>query len=103
VRNEDATGYLGGDDAVVQNIDPIFVTLAPGRGNEVPRAPGREMLGGTAETEIGRNYAPDLDAGVAGAAETWASGYVNSFQSWSCLCFGRARLRLRPRRHGDSG
>jgi hypothetical protein len=24
-----------------------------------------------------------LDAGAAGAAETWASGYVSSFQSWA--------------------
>jgi hypothetical protein len=35
------------------------------------------------DTEIGRKYAADLDAGAAGAAQTWASGYVNSFQSWS--------------------
>jgi hypothetical protein len=35
------------------------------------------------DTQIGRKYAADLDAGVTGAAQTWASGYVNSFQSWS--------------------
>ncbi len=35
------------------------------------------------DTEIGRKYAADLDAGAAGAAQTWASGYVNSFQSWA--------------------
>ncbi len=35
------------------------------------------------DTEIGRKYAADLDAGAAGAAQTWASGYLNSFQSWS--------------------
>jgi len=35
------------------------------------------------DTEIGRKYAADLDTGAAGAAQTWASGYVNSFQSWS--------------------
>jgi hypothetical protein len=35
------------------------------------------------DTEIGRKYAADMDAGVAGAAQTWASGYLNSFQSWS--------------------
>ncbi len=39
---------IGGEDAVVQHLDPIFVTLAPGQGN-VPRTPGREQLGGTAE------------------------------------------------------
>jgi len=40
---------IGGEDAVVQHLDPIFATLAPGRGTEVPRTPGREHLGGTAE------------------------------------------------------
>ena len=40
---------IGGEDAVVQHLDPIFATLAPGRGDEVPRTPGREKLGGTAE------------------------------------------------------
>lgn len=35
------------------------------------------------DTEIGRKYAADLDAGTVGAAQTWASGYLNSFQSWS--------------------
>lgn len=40
---------IGGEDAVVTRLDPIFTTLAPGRGNEIPRTPGREKLGGTAE------------------------------------------------------
>jgi 6-phosphogluconate dehydrogenase len=40
---------IGGDAAVVQNLDPIFSTLAPGIGN-VPRTPGREKLDGTAES-----------------------------------------------------
>lgn len=35
------------------------------------------------DTEIGRKYAADMNAGTAGAAQTWASGYANSFQSWS--------------------
>jgi hypothetical protein len=35
------------------------------------------------DTQIGRKYAADLNAGVTGAAQTWASGYVNSFQSWA--------------------
>jgi len=39
---------IGGEDAVVQHLDPIFATLAPGRG-DVPRTPGREKIGGTAE------------------------------------------------------
>src|SRR5580704_17017214 len=39
---------IGGEKEVVQRLDPIFATLAPGRG-DVPRTPGREKLGGTAE------------------------------------------------------
>src|SRR3989449_3807374 len=39
---------IGGEDAVVKHIDPILACLAPGAGN-VPRTPGREKLGGTAE------------------------------------------------------
>ena len=39
---------IGGDTKVVQRLDPIFATLAPGIGN-VARTPGREKLGGTSE------------------------------------------------------
>ena len=39
---------VGGDKDVVTRLDPIFKTLAPGRG-DVERTPGREKLGGTAE------------------------------------------------------
>jgi len=39
---------IGGPDEAVQHLDPIFKTLAPGRG-DIPRTPGRESLGGTAE------------------------------------------------------
>ncbi|MFO0844426.1 MAG: decarboxylating 6-phosphogluconate dehydrogenase [Gemmataceae bacterium] len=39
---------IGGEDAVVKHLDPIFATLAPGRGN-IPRTPGRDKVGGTAE------------------------------------------------------
>jgi 6-phosphogluconate dehydrogenase len=39
---------IGGEPAVVKHLDPIFATLAPGRGN-IPRTPGREKAGGTSE------------------------------------------------------
>jgi len=39
---------IGGEKEIVQQLDPIFAALAPGIGN-VPRTPGREKLGGTAE------------------------------------------------------
>ena len=39
---------IGGEDAVVKHLDPIFARLAPGIG-DIPRTPGRENAGGTAE------------------------------------------------------
>ena len=35
---------IGGEPDVVKHLDPIFASLAPGRGNEIPRTPGREKL-----------------------------------------------------------
>jgi 6-phosphogluconate dehydrogenase len=40
---------IGGETAVVQHLDPILATLAPGIGSSIPRTPGREKLTGTAE------------------------------------------------------
>ncbi len=39
---------IGGEDEVVKHLDPIFKSLAPGEGT-IPRTPGREKMGGTAE------------------------------------------------------
>jgi 6-phosphogluconate dehydrogenase len=39
---------VGGEADVVKHLDPIFATLAPGRG-DIPRTPGREKVGGTSE------------------------------------------------------
>src|SRR6202162_3055687 len=39
---------IGGPKEAVQRLDPIFKTLAPGKG-DIPRTPGREKLAGTAE------------------------------------------------------
>ncbi|HZS04286.1 MAG TPA: decarboxylating 6-phosphogluconate dehydrogenase [Blastocatellia bacterium] len=39
---------IGGSDQAVKHLDPIFKTLAPGRG-DTPRTPGRSDSGGTAE------------------------------------------------------
>ena len=50
---------IGGADAAVRRLDPVFKTLAPGTG-DVPRTPGREKLGGTSE----QGY---LHCGPAGA------------------------------------
>jgi 6-phosphogluconate dehydrogenase len=39
---------IGGPAEAAKRLDPIFKTLAPGQG-KIPRTPGREKLGGTAE------------------------------------------------------
>jgi 6-phosphogluconate dehydrogenase len=39
---------IGGESEVVAHLDPLFATLAPGRG-EIPRTPGRDKVGGTSE------------------------------------------------------
>ena len=50
---------IGGEPDVVKRLDPIFAALAPGRG-DIPRTPGRDRMGGTAE----QGY---LHCGPAGA------------------------------------
>jgi 6-phosphogluconate dehydrogenase len=39
---------IGGPGDIVKHLEPIFKTLAPGRGS-IPRTPGREKTSGTAE------------------------------------------------------
>ena len=39
---------IGGPKQAVEHLDPVFKTLAPGRG-DIPRTPGREKLTGTVE------------------------------------------------------
>ena len=39
---------IGGEKQIVGHLDPIFKSLAPGRG-DIPRTPGREKVTGTAE------------------------------------------------------
>jgi 6-phosphogluconate dehydrogenase len=39
---------IGGENKIVQHLDPIFKSLAPGRGN-IDRTPGREKAKGTSE------------------------------------------------------
>lgn len=41
------------------------------------------VLGECRDTQIGRKYAADVNSGADGAAQTWAGGYLNSFQAWS--------------------
>jgi 6-phosphogluconate dehydrogenase len=39
---------IGGEKQIVEHLDPIFKSLAPGRG-DISRTPGREKVAGTAE------------------------------------------------------
>lgn len=51
---------IGGEEEAVEHLDPIFKTLAPGAG-DIPRTPGREKIGGTAE--LGYLYCGPSGAG----------------------------------------
>jgi hypothetical protein len=62
-----ATPYLGETGMEMQFLDGASGTI----------------LGECRDAQIGRKYAADMDSGAAGAAETWANGYLNSFQAWS--------------------
>lgn len=42
-----------------------------------------QVIGECRDTEIGRKYATDVNSSAVGAAQTWASGYMNSFQQWA--------------------
>ena len=46
---------IGGPKQAVQRLDPIFKTLAPGRG-DIPRTPGREKMAGTAASTAEDGY-----------------------------------------------
>ena len=59
----------------------------------------KAILAECRDTEIGRKYAADMNAGAAGAAQTWASGYVNSFQS---LVLRQERLRQMVGAHREA-
>ena len=66
-RPAGSTPYMGETGIEIQFLD----------------AASGSILGECRDTQIGRKYAAETDSGTAGAAQTWASGYVNSFQSWS--------------------
>ena len=41
------------------------------------------VVGECADLEIGKKYAADMNAGVSGAAQNWANGYMDSFTQWN--------------------
>jgi hypothetical protein len=66
-RPAGATPYMGETGMEIQFVD--------GASNAV--------IGECRDTQIGRKYASDVESGTTGAAQTWASGYLNSFQAWA--------------------
>jgi hypothetical protein len=42
-----------------------------------------QIIAECADVEIGLKYAADINAGAAGAAESWVSGYMDSFSQWN--------------------
>lgn len=42
-----------------------------------------QIVAECADREIGLKYAADLNAGAAGAAESWVNGYMDSFTQWT--------------------
>lgn len=41
-----------------------------------------KVLAECRDAEIGRKYAVDVNTSAVGAAQTWANGYLSSFQAW---------------------
>lgn len=41
------------------------------------------VIGKCRNIEIGRKFATDVNSGAVGSAQTWTSGYLNSFQQWA--------------------
>jgi 6-phosphogluconate dehydrogenase len=67
---------IGGDEAPIKRLDPIFAALAPSV-EAVPRTPGRKKVGGTAE----HGYAGRAARGTSSRGSTMES----STTSWPPL------------------
>ena len=97
---------IGGDKAVVDRLDPIFATLAPGIG-DIPRTPGRD--GRDPRVEQGYIHAGPVGAGhfvkmvhngiEYGLMQAYAEGFDILQERQYRGAAERASLRSRPRRH----
>jgi 6-phosphogluconate dehydrogenase len=88
---------IGGDKVAVERLDPVFKSLAPGKGTIDP-TPGREKLGGTAE----EGY---LHCGPPGAGH-FVKMVHNGIEYGIMAAFGEgfdilanANVSLRPKDH----
>ncbi len=74
---------IGGPKEAVQRLDPIFKTLAPGRG-DIARTPGREKLSGTsAVTSAGKSAGTSAGTSADASAGTSEEGYIHCGPSGS--------------------
>jgi len=84
---------LGAGDEIVAEAGSGVATGRPAGSTPYLGETGMEMqfrdgataavLGECRDTQIGRKYAVSDSSNAATVAQTWASGYLNSFQEWS--------------------
>jgi 6-phosphogluconate dehydrogenase len=88
---------IGGEPGVVTHLDPIFATLAPGRG-EIPGTPGREHTTGTAEQgylHCGANGAGHFVKMVHNGIEYGVmAAYAEGFEVLHAANIGKAAGRI---------
>jgi len=60
---------------------PLVLAVIPGSINLAQRATGSAFT--DSRFMAGICLIADVDAGAVGTAQTWASGYLNSFKAWS--------------------
>ena len=100
---------IGGDEETVKRLDPIFKTLAPGRG-DIPRTPGREKRHGTAEEGYlhcgpagAGHFVKMVHNGIEyGVMQSYAEGFDILRGVGGQGGAGRAPLRAQPGRHRRS-
>ncbi len=79
-------GFIAEASSGVAAGDPAGSTPYLGQtGMEIQFLDGasRTAIGECVDTQIGRKYAADVEAGASGATTTWINGYMNSFQAWT--------------------
>ena len=86
---------IGGEPAVVQHLDPIFVTLAPGIG-DIPRTPGRE------KTERHRRAGLPALRAERGRALRQDGAQRHRVRPHGGLCRGHGHPASRQRRQEDA-
>jgi 6-phosphogluconate dehydrogenase len=66
---------IGGPKEAVQRLDPIFKTLAPGRG-DIPRTPGREKMSGNAASASSGSFTNTSEEGYIHCGPSGSGHFV---------------------------